>query len=140
MKRADVIIYMRYVVQADKTCALFCFQSQNAQLCYASTLCNEKEDNMKQFTAVLLAVSMIVTLVTGSLMSADAYSDDSSIVGTKGENYAAINSITIQDAGMGETVPSPKKQTKNVREKPNEKNDKYNMKLLYPTVFIPRFA
>ena len=37
-------------------------------------------------------------------------------------------------------VPSPKKQTKNVREKPNEKNDKYNMKLLYPTVFIPRFA
>ena len=37
-------------------------------------------------------------------------------------------------------VPSPKKQTKNAREKPNEKNDKYNMKLLYPTVFIPRFA
>ena len=59
---------------------------------------------MKQFTAVLLAVSMIVTLVTGSLMSADAYSDDSSIVGTKGENYAAINSITIQDAGMGKTL------------------------------------
>lgn len=59
---------------------------------------------MKQFTAVLLAVSMIVTLVTGSLMSADAYSDDSSIVGTKDENYAAINSITIQDAGMGKTL------------------------------------
>ena len=41
---------------------------------------------------------------------------------------------------LGTIVPSPKKQTKNVREKPNEKNDKYNMKLLYPTVFIPRFA
>ena len=38
------------------------------------------------------------------------------------------------------SVPSPKKQTKNVREKPNEKNDKYNIKLLYPTAFIPRFA
>ena len=38
------------------------------------------------------------------------------------------------------TVPSPKKQTKNVREKPNEKNDKYNIKLLNPTAFIPRFA
>jgi hypothetical protein len=37
-------------------------------------------------------------------------------------------------------VPSPKKQTKNLREKPNEKNDKYNIKLLYPTAFIPRFA
>ena len=40
----------------------------------------------------------------------------------------------------GTTVPSPKKQTKNVREKPNEKNDKYNIKLLNPTAFIPRFA
>jgi len=39
-----------------------------------------------------------------------------------------------------EFVPSPKKQTKNLREKPNEKNDKYNIKLLYPTAFIPRFA
>ena len=38
------------------------------------------------------------------------------------------------------SVPSPKKQTKNVREKPNEKNDKYNIKLLNPTAFIPRFA
>ena len=38
------------------------------------------------------------------------------------------------------SVPSPKKQTKNSREKPNEKNDKYNIKLLYPTAFIPRFA
>ena len=40
----------------------------------------------------------------------------------------------------GKLVPSPKKQTKNLREKPNEKNDKYNIKLLYPTAFIPRFA
>ena len=37
-------------------------------------------------------------------------------------------------------VPSPKKQTKNLREKPNEKNDKYDIKLLYSTAFIPRFA
>ena len=37
-------------------------------------------------------------------------------------------------------VPSPKKQTKNAGKKPNEKNDKYNTKLLYPTAFIPRFA
>jgi GNAT superfamily N-acetyltransferase len=37
-------------------------------------------------------------------------------------------------------VPSPKKQTKNTREKPNEKNDKYDIKLLYSTAFIPRFA
>ena len=38
------------------------------------------------------------------------------------------------------SVPSPKKQTKNTREKPNEKNDKYDIKLLYSTAFIPRFA
>ena len=38
------------------------------------------------------------------------------------------------------SVPSPKKQTKNAGKKPNEKNDKYNTKLLYPTAFIPRFA
>ena len=37
-------------------------------------------------------------------------------------------------------VPSPKKQTKNLGKKPNEKNDKYNIKLLNPTAFIPRFA
>ena len=37
-------------------------------------------------------------------------------------------------------VPSPKKQTKNLREKPNEKNDKYGIKLLYCTAFIPRFT
>jgi hypothetical protein len=37
-------------------------------------------------------------------------------------------------------VPSPKKQTKNTREKLNEKNDKYDIKLLYSTAFIPRFA
>ena len=29
--------------------------------------------------------------------------------------------------GIYAIVPSPKKQTKNVREKPNEKNDKYNI-------------
>ena len=40
----------------------------------------------------------------------------------------------------GKPVPSPKKQTKNTREKPNEKNDKYDIKLLYSTAFIPRFA
>ena len=39
-----------------------------------------------------------------------------------------------------DSVPSPKKQTKNTREKPNEKNDKYDIKLLYSTAFIPRFA
>lgn len=39
-----------------------------------------------------------------------------------------------------EIVPSPKKQTKNAGKKPNEKNDEYNIKLLYPTAFIPRFA
>ena len=39
-----------------------------------------------------------------------------------------------------ENVPSPKKQTKNAGKKPNEKNDEYNIKLLYPTAFIPRFA
>lgn len=49
---------------------------------------------MKQFTAVLLAVSMIVTLVTGSLMSADAYSDDSSIVGTKGESSTSSAALS----------------------------------------------
>ena len=38
------------------------------------------------------------------------------------------------------SVPSPKKQTKNTREKLNEKNDKYDIKLLYSTAFIPRFA
>ena len=38
------------------------------------------------------------------------------------------------------SVPSPKKQTKNAGKKPNEKNDKYNTKLLYWTAFIPRFA
>ena len=37
-------------------------------------------------------------------------------------------------------VPSPKKQTKNAGEKPNEKNDKYGIKLLYCTAFIPRFT
>ena len=41
---------------------------------------------------------------------------------------------------FNENVPSPKKQTKNLGKKPNEKNDKYNIKLLYPTAFIPRFA
>ena len=41
---------------------------------------------------------------------------------------------------ISETVPSTKKQTKNLREKPNEKNDKYYIKLLCPTAFIPRFA
>ena len=39
-----------------------------------------------------------------------------------------------------DNVPSPKKQTKNTREKLNEKNDKYDIKLLYSTAFIPRFA
>ena len=48
--------------------------------------------------------------------------------------------LLVDSIVISENVPSPKKQTKNVREKPNEKNDKYNMKLLYPTVFIPRFA
>ena len=48
------------------------------------------------------------------------------------QQYEAPSKSTI--------VPSPKKQTKNLREKPNEKNDKYNIKLLYPTAFIPRFA
>ena len=37
-------------------------------------------------------------------------------------------------------VPSPKKQTKNAGEKPNEKNDKYGIKLLYCTAFTPRFT
>ena len=50
--------------------------------------------------------------------------------------YTAMNIATTEK----NVVPSPKKQTKNVREKPNEKNDKYNIKLLYPTAFIPRFA
>ena len=42
--------------------------------------------------------------------------------------------------GISWPVPSPKKQTKNAGKKPNEKNDKYNTKLLYSTAFIPRFA
>ena len=55
--------------------------------------------------------------------------------------YVPRSASAVKEALMqGNTVPSPKKQTKNVREKPNEKNDKYNIKLLYPTAFIPRFA
>ena len=60
--------------------------------------------------------------------------------------YADLNPVIGSEQGgvrpvvVLQNVPSPKKQTKNVREKPNEKNDKYNMKLLYPTVFSPRFA
>ena len=53
----------------------------------------------------------------------------------------------LQTAGLLEKilhrdncVPSPKKQTKNAGEKTNEKNDKYDIKLLYVTAFIPRFA
>lgn len=35
---------------------------------------------------------------------------------------------TTMNLGIG--VPSPKKQTKNLGKKPNEKNDKYDTKLL----------
>ena len=48
--------------------------------------------------------------------------------------------ITKESKQITIIVPSPKKQTKNTREKPNEKNDKYDIKLLYSTAFIPRFA
>ena len=49
--------------------------------------------------------------------------------------------IIKSDIEQGRTrVPSPKKQTKNAGEKPNEKNDKYGIKLLYCTAFIPRFT
>ena len=63
----------------------------------------------------------------------------------------AGNDFTVKGEGVDEDnrygfnqssrrVPSPKKQTKNTREKLNEKNDKYDIKLLYSTAFIPRFA
>ena len=52
-------------------------------------------------------------------------------------NRAVINSLIDL---RNDLVPSPKKQTKNTREKLNEKNDKYDIKLLYSTAFIPRFA
>ena len=34
----------------------------------------------------------------------------------------------------------PEKTDKKLTQKPNEKNDKYDIKLLYSTAFIPRFA
>ena len=59
---------------------------------------------MKKFAAILLTVSMIVTLMTGSLVSANAYSDDSAAVGTGDGSYAPVNSIFLHDAGKGETL------------------------------------
>ena len=56
---------------------------------------------------------------------------------TAEERRAVINSLIDL---RNDLVPSPKKQTKNTREKLNEKNDKYDIKLLYSTAFIPRFA
>ena len=59
----------------------------------------------------------------------------------QGNYFLLPNEIFNMDLTAGEiAVPSPKKQTKNLREKPNEKNDKYDIKLLYSTAFIPRFA
>lgn len=61
------------------------------------------------------------------------------------DKQIGINEYEISYSGKTDKssivyVPSPKKQTKNLGKKPNEKNDKYNIKLLYPTAFIPRFA
>ena len=56
------------------------------------------------------------------------------------KNKDLVGQVIDYCAEIGLFVPSPKKQTKNLGKKPNEKNDKYNIKLLNPTAFIPRFA
>ena len=58
----------------------------------------------------------------------------------KGLPLNSIKAVVCYETVEVDPVPSPKKQTKNAGKKPNEKNDKYNTKLLYWTAFIPRFA
>ena len=64
-----------------------------------------------------------------------------SLISTARKNgFDSYHAVKMVLSGQINHVPSPKKQTKTAGKKPNEKNDKYNTKLLYSTAFIPRFA
>ena len=107
--------------------------------------------------SALLIICFCTSCYSDSIVASDSVSDDLpskvDLRNYDGKNY--VTSVKRQSfgdcwsfslAGSAEiaylyaNVPSPKKQTKNTREKPNEKNDKYDIKLLYSTAFIPRFA